>query len=220
MNKVKKSAVAAALTAGLIGGGAAGVILGTAGISGAQEGTTTTTTTVAPDTRSDEGTRPARPDPSARLGEVLTPLVEDGTITQAQADAVTAKLVEAGPGRGDHGRRGEGPGWDAAAQALGLSTDELMTALRDGQTLAEIAEAKGVDQQVVIDALVAARSTHLDERVAAGEITQEQADSRLAEATERITDRIENGGPERGDRGGRSDRPSGGSPQNSTPEGD
>ena len=218
MNTAKKSAVAAALTAGLIGGGAAGAILGTAGISGAQE---ETTTTVAPD--SETGTDAERPDKSARLGEVLAPLVEAGTITQDQADAVIAALVEAGPSKGDRSPRGDGAGMDAAAQALGLSTDELQSALRDGQTLAQIAEAEGVDQQVVIDALTAAMATHLDERVDAGEITREQADERLAEATERIPERVENGRPERGERGGRGGPgagPSGGAADESAPEGD
>ncbi len=226
MNTAKKSAVAAALTAGLIGGGVGGAILGTAGISGAQEGTTTT---VAPESDTGSDTDAERPDPSTRLGEALAPLVEAGTITQAQADAVVAALVEAGPRKGDHGPRGEGPGWDAAAQALGLSTDELQSALRGGQTLAQIAEAEGVDPQVIIDTLIAATSTHLDERVDAGEITREQADERLAEATERIPERVENGRPEGDERGGRHGRggghgrhggPSDGAADDSAPEGD
>ncbi|MFN7151329.1 MAG: hypothetical protein ACK4V6_17855, partial [Microthrixaceae bacterium] len=100
MNPMKKTAVAAALSAGLIGGGAAGMILGTPGVSGAQE-TTTTVQAQSDDVR--EGM-------SEHLASTLAPLVEAGTITQAQADAVIAAIGEAGPpeagGTGGHG----GPG--------------------------------------------------------------------------------------------------------------
>ena len=95
MDSIKKKAVAAAMTVGLLGGGAAGAILSSTGVSGAQE-TTTTVEQQAGDTT--EGT--SRPDPSERLAATIAPLVEDGTITQAQADAVIAALVEAGPRRG------------------------------------------------------------------------------------------------------------------------
>jgi hypothetical protein len=129
------------------------------------------------------------------LEEALQPLVADGTITQAQADAVTTALQEARPegrpgGRGmGHGRVGHGV--EAAATALGMTSDELRTALRDGQTIAEIAAEKGVDVQTVIDAMAAEVKTHLDEEVAAGERTQEEADAKLADAIERITERLD-----------------------------
>lgn len=204
MNSMKKSALAAALSAGLIGGGAAGVILGGTGVSGAQE---TTTTVVAESTEE-------RPEPGERLAEVLAPLVEDGTIDQAQADAVIAALQEAAPrggdgfggrGPGGHERRGTGLGSGVVADALGMEEDALREALRDGQTLAEVAEAQGVDVQVVIDAAVAELSTRLDEKVAEGDLTQEEADERLAEATERITERIDDPMP-RGPRDGGPDQ--------------
>ena len=199
MNTMKKKAAAAALAAGLLGGGAAGMILGSTGVSGAQEATTTTVEQQAGDqATSDAG----RPDPSTHFSEALAPLVEDGTITQAQADAVIAALAEAGPpqgGRGGHGEMGRGgPGLDAAAEALGITADELRTELESGQTIAKVATAKGVDVQTVIDAMVAQFKAHLDEEVASGEHTQEEADQKLADVTERITDSVNNGMPERG----------------------
>lgn len=196
MNRTKRTAVAAAMAAGLLGGGAAGAILGTAGVSGAQE--TTTTTAVE-----QESERSERPDPSARLAEVLAPLVEAGTIDQAQADAVIAALLEARPDRG-HGR-GEhlGRGLEAAAEALGMSTSELRTALRDDQTIAQVAESRDVEVQVVIDAMVAELEEHLAEKVASGDRTQEEADQLLERGTERITDLVNNGRPERGEGRGR-----------------
>jgi hypothetical protein len=203
MSKAKKSLVALGLSAGLIGGGAAGAILGTPGLSGAQDDTTSTTVTEQP-AEQPGSENSDRPDPSERLAEVLAPLVEGGTITQAQADAVIQALVDAGPAQGGRhggpgGHRG-GRGLDAAAEAIGVTEDELRTALRDGQTLAEVAESKGVAPQAVIDAMVAELQAHLDEEVAEGDHTQAEADEKLAEATERITDMVNNGRPERGER--------------------
>ena len=204
---MNKKMAAIGLSAGLLGGGAAGLIVAAPSLSGAQ----TATTEATPDTTAPEATDPsttapetAAPDPGSRLEDALAPLVEDGTLTQEQADKVIETLKAAGPfgGRGHGPGRGViGQGLEAAASALGVSEDELRTALQDGQTLAQVAESKGVDPQTVIDALVAEAKSHLDEKVAAGDITQEQADSRLADVTERITDLVNNGRPERGDRG-------------------
>jgi hypothetical protein len=204
MMNMKKRAAAAAMTAGLLGGGAAGLILGGTGVSGAQETTTTVEQPAGDTTTSDAG----RPDPSTHFSEAIAPLVEAGTITQAQADAVIAALADAGPpegGRGGPGGHGEmggrgGRGLDSAAEALGITADELRTALEGGQTIAQVAESKGVDVQTVIDAMLADLKAHLDEEVAAGEHTQEEADQKLADATERITDSVNNGMPERGER--------------------
>jgi hypothetical protein len=200
MMNMKKRAAAAAMTAGLLGGGAAGLILGGTGVSGAQETTTTVEQQAGDTATSDAG----RPDPSTHFSEAIAPLVEAGTITQAQADAVIAALADAGPpqggrgGPGGHGRMGRG--LDSAAEALGITADELRTALEGGQTIAQVAESKGVDVQTVIDAMLADLKAHLDEEVAAGEHTQEEADQKLADATERITDSVNNGMPERGER--------------------
>ncbi|HQF96640.1 MAG TPA: hypothetical protein PLS46_20915, partial [Microthrixaceae bacterium] len=68
------------LSAGLLGGGAAGLAFtGTTGVAGAQDATSTT---VAADTPADASTGTAdadRPDPSTKLAEALAPLVTDGT---------------------------------------------------------------------------------------------------------------------------------------------
>ena len=207
MNKAKQAVVAAGLTAGLLGGGAAGLILGSSGVSGAQDGTTSTTVAEQPASGSTDGTD--RPDPSERLKSTLDPLVEAGTITQAQEDAVIKALTDAGLERGGRGGPGGpggrhgGPGLDAAATALGVTADELRTALEGGQTIAQVAESKNVPVQTVIDAMVADLKAHLAEEVASGEHTQAEADQKLADATTRITDSVNNGGPAKGEgRGG------------------
>jgi polyhydroxyalkanoate synthesis regulator phasin len=135
------------------------------------------------------------------VDSALDGLVDDGTITQAQADAVADALQEARP---DHfpGFGPWGPGGlfavgvevlDETADAIGISNDELLDALRDGQTIAEVAESEGVDPQTVIDALVAATRERLDEAVADGRVEQEDADERLADVTERITEFVNEG---------------------------
>jgi hypothetical protein len=63
------------------------------------------------------------------------------------------------PGGGPDGRmsRGHGgPQLDAAAEALGMSVEDLQTELRDGKTIADVANEKNVDVQKVIDAMVEA----------------------------------------------------------------
>jgi hypothetical protein len=200
-SRLKAMVVAGGLTAGLLGGGIAGLTLGTTAVSGAQDDTTTTAPAQPP------AGQQGRPDPTQRIQDVLAPLVAAGTIDQAQADAVTQALVAArpergeGPGRGGHGRGDHGPvrkSLAAASTALGMTEQELATQLRDGRTIAQVAQERGVDVQVVIDALVAEFKAHLDEEVASGEHTREEADQKLAKATERITDMVNNGRPEGG----------------------
>ena len=188
---MNKKLVSISLGAGLIVGSAAGLIAVPA-VSGAQS--TSSTTANAP---------ADRPDPSVRLNETLKPLVDAGTITQAQADAVIAALKADMPERGEHGRGGKGgAGVEVAAQALGMTADELHTALDGGQTLAQVASDKGVNVQVVIDALVASATNHINEEVASGELTQAEADEKLANVTDRVTERVNNPRPEGGPRGG------------------
>jgi uncharacterized protein YidB (DUF937 family) len=76
------------------------------------------------------------------------------------------------------------------ADAIGISTDDLRAALRDGQTLAEVAEANGVDAQRVVDVLVENGTARLEAAVAAGRIDQATADERKASLPERAADLV------------------------------
>jgi hypothetical protein len=204
MNKMKKTLVAGALTAGLIGGGAAGAILGSSGVSGAQDSGSASTATAAPAPSSSSGDTQngtQRTSPTQHFEDALAPLVKAGTITQAQADAVVKALADAGPPAGDHGGRGGrhgGPGLAEAATALGVSEADLRAELQNGATIAKVAQAKGVDVQKVIDAMVAGFKAHLAQEVTSGEHTQAEADQKLADATQRITDMVNNGAPQGG----------------------
>jgi len=198
---MKKKMTAIGLTAGLIAGAGAGLILelsGTAGASGASV-SATGDTTASEDTTTDDstanddsGTSDAAPDHGARITEILQPLVDDGTLTQAQLDAVVAALEAAGPMGGGHGGGRGGFGLDVVAETLGLTADEVRAAIQGGQTIADLAAANGSSAQAVIDALLADITAHLAEEVAAGEHTQEEADAKLADATTRITEFVNN----------------------------
>ncbi|MFQ5410207.1 MAG: hypothetical protein ACE5FI_17490 [Anaerolineales bacterium] len=68
----------------------------------------------------------------------------------------------------------------AVADALGMTVDELQAAHEDGQRLPEIAEAQGVDLDVVKAAAEAAKEEAVNAAVADGTLTQEQADRILS----------------------------------------
>lgn len=88
--------------------------------------------------------------------------------------------------------------------ATGLTQEELRDALRNGSTIAELIEANDGDVSAVIADLVDEATTAINEKVDAGDITQERADTYLENLEERITERI-NGTYERSEngRGGR-----------------
>ena len=69
---------------------------------------------------------------------------------------------------------------EAAANALGMTSDELSTALQGGKTLQDLADEAGVNIADVQDAIQAAHQTEMRDRiqqaVGDGTITQENAD--------------------------------------------
>jgi hypothetical protein len=97
---------------------------------------------------------------------------------------------------GRHG--GPGPKLDAAAQALNLSADALREQLRDGKTLAQVAQDQNVDVQKVIDAMVADATARIDQKVQEGDLSADEANERKAELKDRITGLVNEGPRERG----------------------
>lgn len=129
---------------------------------------------------------------SHRLTELkgaLTGLVKDGTLTQAQADKVATTLDSTLP-KG-FGRGGRGPGLSVAATVLGMTEDELRTALGSNKSLAQVAAAKGIDRATLISKLVAAAKTRIAADVTSGRLTQAEADERLKDLTARITEKVD-----------------------------
>ncbi len=106
-----------------------------------------------------------------------------------------------GEGEGERpGRRGDrGAKFQAIADVLGMETDAVREALRGGSTLADIAAEQGVSVDAVVDVIVDAKTERIQGAVDDGRITQEQADERLADLDERVTTRVNEGRPERGE---------------------
>ncbi|HYF76641.1 MAG TPA: hypothetical protein VD973_05895 [Symbiobacteriaceae bacterium] len=67
----------------------------------------------------------------------------------------------------------------AVAELLGMTSEDLTTALQDGTDVLDLAAEKNVDAAKITEAQVAARKAGLDELVADGTLTQEQADLML-----------------------------------------
>jgi hypothetical protein len=153
------------------------------------------------------------------LKQALAGLVSDGSLSQAQADEVATTLAQARPeGFGRGGGHGGGGRLDtaAAADALGIPEQELRTRTQAGETLADIAEAEGVAESELVDALVGAARTRLADAVADGRLTQAEADARAADLEARITDSLDEPcGP--GGRGGRGPADDGAEQDGATP---
>ena len=89
-----------------------------------------------------------------------------------------------------------GPGLEAAAKALNLTEDELKAKLQDGKTtIAAVAQAQGVDVNTVIAAMVAGATTHIDQKVKDGDITEAKATEIKSSLQDRITKLVNEGRP-------------------------
>ena len=173
-----KRIVAAGVGAGLLLGGVTGLAVTVPNLASAQDDATTTVPA--------EGARPK----AGPFSEVLDGLVANGTITQEQADAIVgageaahaerhANRADGGMGRADGGMgrpemrgpgRPGGPGrggmpLENAAEAIGITVEELRTGLQSGQSLAAIAEANGVSADTLIEELTNDARTRITDMV-------------------------------------------------------
>jgi hypothetical protein len=136
---------------------------------------------------------------SAALKTALTnrvdAAVEAGRLTEEQG-AVLKDRIESGevplvglggPGFGHPGLRHHIRDLDAAASYLGLSEANLMSALEDGKTLAEIAKQRGKSVDGLVNALVDSARAELAAAVDAGRLTDAQRDSIVSDLKTRIT---------------------------------
>ncbi|NIA24292.1 MAG: hypothetical protein GWP04_01850 [Gammaproteobacteria bacterium] len=137
-----------------------------------------------------------------RIVTALRPLIDDGTITESQAEAVAGRLAPII--RSERIRRDTERFRDRAmavernvADMLDMTVPELEDQLKDGATLAQIAESRGSSGEEIVAALVGELSERLADQVAEGRITQEQADEMVAAATGQITDLVESSHPGR-----------------------
>lgn len=143
--------------------------------------------------------------------------VQQGTLTQAQADAIKARIAggdvtalfngRGGPGHSVGGNQDSGVRQallDGATKALGITATELTTQLRSGQTIAQIAQSKNTTEQAVVNAALAAAKAQLDAAVKAGTITQAQADAQYSKLQQQGTALFTQRGRGDGSRGKRS----------------
>ena len=176
---IKRSVAITAIAASTLGGVAAGAALFTPVIAGAQD-----------DAAEAEQ---AAPELRARISEALQVLVDDGTLTEAQRDAVVETLKNARPDRGEFreplGQRGPRVAGEIA-EILGLEGSEIREALRNGSSIAELAEAQGIDSADVVDAIVARAEERFDAAVENGRIDDTQAAEMLTRAAERAEDLV------------------------------
>ncbi|CAG7644547.1 hypothetical protein ACFQI7_09975 [Paenibacillus allorhizosphaerae] len=131
--------------------------------------------------------------------------VTAGKIKQEQADKLksglvdrTKKFVES-KGFGGPGQRPEGPGFGfvggnlvkETATILGVEESAVSDELKQGKTLAQIAEAKGLALDAYVQKLVDAQTKTIDEQVAAGKIKQELADKLKSGLAEGIKKKVQ-----------------------------
>jgi uncharacterized membrane protein len=118
------------------------------------------------------------------IGGFLAVLVVVGSVAAgvAYADDSTPPTTSSLPaqGRGHGGPRLSDAELEAAAKVLGMTTDEISTALEDGKTLEDLATDAGVDFADLQEALQTVRRAEMraqiEQAVTDGTMTQDKAD--------------------------------------------
>ena len=161
---MKKKALFAAMSAGLLAGTGAGFVLGVPGLTSA-------------------------------AGDV-----ETGSIDERSSDDADGRH---GRGKGKGGKMGSP---ETLATALGIDTETLRSEFAAGKSIADIAAEQGIAIDTVVAALVTDLEEHLNEHVADGSLTEDEAAEKLASAEDRISEKVNevpptrdrNSGPRRG----------------------
>ncbi len=131
--------------------------------------------------------------PEQALATILKDLVTKGTLTQAQADAVTAAAKAAHDANHPMGPKGGPLGADRAAietlvsTTIGVDTATIKSRLQAGDSLAQIAGAK---KDALIAALVADHTKRIDAAVTAGKLTAAQAVEKKANLVAHVTEEV------------------------------
>ncbi len=150
-------------------------------------------------------------------------LLADGKIEQEQADKMKEHMTEEqikamvegkGPQVFGHKQAGKVmmmPMQSGLPNFLGLTEAEFRSALKSGKTLAQVAADKGISEEKLIEFMQAEHQKQIDQLLADGKITQEQADSMKERMTaEQIKEMINGAGHLKVERGVRADKGVGG----------
>ena len=113
------------------------------------------------------------------VGSAGVAVAADGSTTTSTPSAQTGRH----PGLRALVRRGA---VKVIADTLGVSRQELRTALKGGQTISAYTTSLGKDPQTVVDALTKAADSRLDQLVANGTITQDRANTVKSKLPARI----------------------------------
>jgi polyhydroxyalkanoate synthesis regulator phasin len=127
-------------------------------------------------------------DQGAGLATVLSTLVKAGTITQAQADAITAAATAARSAHEANKGANRAAHQTLIATTIGKSAAEIQDGLAAGKSLGVIA---GDKRAALITALVADATKRMDAAVAAGKMTATQATSLKADLTAHVTAKVD-----------------------------
>jgi hypothetical protein len=128
------------------------------------------------------------------LGQTIDDAVKNGQLTQSQGDRLKQRVAGQTLCSGALGALSRPGGLgapdrqillDDAAKALGMTPSDLMSQLKSGKSLQDIATAKGMTEQQFRTAFVADVKADLDAQVKAGKLTQAQEDE--------ILNRLQNG---------------------------
>jgi polyhydroxyalkanoate synthesis regulator phasin len=135
---------------------------------------------------------------TAARNQVIDEAVTAGNLTQEQAD----RLKNAQPGQlreriapaAGAILRGVHNVFASAAKALGMTEQELMTEVRSGKSLAQVAQAKNVSRDQLKATILSNARTELDKAVGEGKLTSEQANTIYNGLSERIDQVIDSTG--------------------------
>jgi 3-hydroxyacyl-CoA dehydrogenase len=145
-----------------------------------------------------------------RIAERLQELVDAGTISADQAQAVAEHLADGFHPGGPRGHRG--PNFGAIAEFLGMDAEGFRAALQEYDTLADVAAANGSSADELIEFLVTQAEDRMAQAVEDGKIDQADADEKLAEIEDKVAEMVNSEIPEPGAREGRRGPGRGGPP--------
>lgn len=145
--------------------------------------------------------------PKTQFDAVLEQLTEEGVINSEQAEAIAER---AGPIFGRMNNVGRAylkrtkelakaqtmPILRKVSQVLDMEPNELLPQLKEGRTIAQIAEERGISVSTVVDELLVPVKERLDKAVVDGKLSQEQAEQGLSKAEARITEMVQNATPQ------------------------
>jgi len=121
------------------------------------------------------------------------------TADTCQCGGMSGMMMQGGGMRSGDARGGRGmPEWagmdDAAEKLLGMTEAEIQAARLDGKSLVELAQAKNVSKDVLIQAILDEHKADLAKLVVDGKMTQAQADAMVSRMQEQVKLMVERTG--------------------------